>query len=386
MLELALALVANFTGIYLLGILVWYSRKTISIHKQENSYLYLLFAASFIELITHLGTTVVQYFNFFDNRRLGIVMYSFVFTINTVYLLAWVLYLNKRLGSHAVHDAKYTKRVATLTAPILLLLALSIINMFVPVYFSYYNFDYQRKPGYYLTLLIPVGYMIYGIMLFLKTKQRKKLYQELPFVSFLLPVVIAHVLESLFIDLCVIPLANTMALVVLVLVNAGQNAAIDPLSGVYTKSEMYRFFDDERGLPAAGTHQMGIMIRLEYLKSINAKHGHKTGDMAISDIGFLIRSNIPNTAMAFHYSDDTFIVLLEQVQIDEVRRVISALKAELLRFNQKTATIYELHISYGFSEYEENDTVDRFIDRLEKHMLSNQQGKRMLSEDDAAEV
>ncbi len=376
MLELALALVANITGMYLLGILTWYSLKAFPFRNKENSYLYLLFAASFVELATHLATTVVQYFDFFGNQILGTVMYSFVFTINAVYLLAWVLYLNRRLGKETVHDAAYKKRVAVLTAPIILLLGLSILNMFVPVYFSYYDFDYQRKGWYYLTLLIPIGYLIYGIYLFLRTKQRKKLYQELPFVSFILPVVAAHVLESIFINLCVIPLANTIALVILVLTIAGQNASIDPLSSLFTRSELFKYLDDDDpALPAPGTQRMGIMIRLEYLRDISKQHGHKTGDLAVSDLGFLLRSNLPASAAAFRYSDDTFIVLLENSMEDEARSVISKLKSELLKYNQNTATIYELHTSYGISAFEHNDTADRFIDRMEKRMYANQQGK-----------
>ncbi len=375
MLVLALALLANLTGMYLLGILVWYSIQTLPFRKKENSYLYLLFAASFVELATHLITTVIEYYDFFGIQRLGIVMYSFVFTINAVYILAWVLYLNARLGQNSVRDAGYRRKAAVLTAPVFLLLGLSVINMFVPVYFTYYDFQYQRKIWYYLTLLIPVAYMIYGIVLFLRTKQRKKLYQELPFVSFILPVVVAHVLESLFIQLCVIPLANTMALVILVLMNAKQNASVDPVSGVYTKSELYRWVDDGLVSSASGAQRQGIMIRLEYLKSINNQQGHKTGDLAISDLGFLIRSNLPDSAVAFHYSDDTFIILLDSIQEDAARSVISRMKAELLKFNQKTATVYELHISYGISAFEGNDTVDRFIDRLEKRLDVNRKGK-----------
>ncbi|MDO4634248.1 MAG: GGDEF domain-containing protein [Eubacteriales bacterium] len=380
MLELSLALVANLTGMYILGILTTYSMQTFSFRNKGNSYLYVLFGASFVELATHLITTVVQYYDFFGSQRLGIVMYSFVFTINAVYILAWVLYLNERLGKETVHDAAYRRRLLILTAPVFLLLGLSIANMFVPIYFSYHDFHYQRKGWYYLTLIIPVCYMIYGFVLFLRTNQRKKLYQELPFVAFILPVVLAHVLESLFIHLCVIPLANTLSLVILVLMNAKQNAAVDPLSGVYTKSELYRYFD-EKVQHASTRNLRGIMIRLEYLKNINAEHGHKTGDMAISDMGFLIRSNLPNGAVAFHYADNEFLVLLEQMQEDEVRSVISKIKAELLQFNQKTATVYELHISYGIAALEENDTIDRFIDRMENRLYRNKQGKVQKTEE-----
>ncbi len=381
MLELQLALVANITGMYLLGILITYAGQTFQMKSRENRLLYLLFAASFVELATHLITTTVQYFHFFDNQRLGIVMYSFVFTINAVYILAWVLYLSERLGKESVHDASYLKRVLLLASPVFLLLVLSILNMFIPIYFSYYDFQYERKIWYYLTLLIPVGYMIYGFILFFRTNQRKKLYQELPFVSFLLPVVIAHILESIFIHLCVIPLANTMTLVILVLMNAKQNAAVDPLSGVYTKSEMYRYLDDERLQSANGPVVTGIMIRLEYLKSLNATHGHKTGDQAISDLGFIIRSNLPNGAVAYRSSDDEFVVLLKDINEDAARYVVSKLKAELLKFNQKTATVYQLHISYGIAAFEEHDSADRFIDRMENRLNRNQQGKHHTAEE-----
>ncbi len=375
MLELALALVANITGMYLLGILVWYTKQTFSSRNRENRYLYVLFGASFVELATHLVTTVVQYYNFWGIRRLGIVMYSFVFTINAVYVLAWLIYLRERLGKETSHDRGYVRRLLILTAPVILLLFLSIANMFVPIYFSYYDMHYVRKIWYYLTLIIPICYLVYGIILFFRSKQREKLYQELPFVSFVLPIVVAHILESFFIHLCVIPLSNTIALVILVLMNAKQNAAVDPLSGVYTKSEMYRYFDDRSSQNKPFGRMTGIMIRLEYLQSIYSRVGHKTGDLAISDIGYMIRSNIPNTAVAYHYSDDTFIVLQEKAEEKDALRVISRLKAELLKFNQNTATMYELHISYGISGFEENDTADRFIDRMSQRLQRNKLGK-----------
>ncbi len=375
MLELSLALVANLTGMYLLGILVWYTLKTFPVKYRETGLLHLLFTASFVELATHLVTTTVQYYNFFDNQRLGIVMYSFVFTINAVYILAWVLYLNERLGKDSVHDFAYTRRLLLLSSPIFLLLILSILNMFIPIYFSFYDFNYERKIWYYLTLLIPVCYLIYGIVLYFRTNQRKKLYQELPFVALIMPIVIAHILESLFIHLCVVPLSNTIALVILVLMNAKQNAAVDTLSGVYTKSEMYHRLVDDSSSGNHGCAMTGIMIRLEYLKTINDTYGHKTGDQAISDLGFLIRSNLPSGAVAFRSSDDEFVVLLQNINEDEARYTVSKLKAELLKFNQKTATVYQLHISYGISTFEEYDTPDRFIDRMTNRLNCNQQGK-----------
>ncbi len=377
MLELQLALVANITGMYLLGILFWYSRRTFSRRNKGNEYLYVLFTASFIELMTHLFTTVIQYYNFFGIQTLGTIMYSFVFTINAIYILAWVLYLNERLGRDAVHDKAYYRRVMVLSGPVLLLLVLSIVNMFVPIYFSYYNMDYVRLPGYYITLLVPVGYMIYGIMLFLRSKQRKKLYQELPFVSLILPVVIAHILESLFINLCVIPLSNTITLVILVLMNAKQNSVVDPISGVYTKNEMYRYLGEKSVREIQGEKVSGIMIRLEYLSDINAKYGYKMGTQAISDLGFLLRSNLPDGAIAYHIADDRFIVILEGMKEDEVRGVVGKLKAMILHFNQETATTYELHISYGIGFLKENDTFDRFIDRMEKRLNSNHDGKKV---------
>ncbi len=375
MLELILALLANLTGMYILGILIWFSIRTFSERNRGNKYLYILFGASFVELATHLITIVVQYYNFFENQTLGIVMYSFVFTINAIYILVWVLYLVERLGKESNHVAAYKRRLLILISPVLLLLFLSILNMFVPVYFSYHDMNYERKIWYYLTLLIPIGYMIYGIFLFLRTKQRKKLYQELPFVQLILPVVVAHVLESLFIHLCVIPLANTLTLVILVLMNAKQNAAVDPLSGVYTKSELYRYFDEEGAQNGFHQNLMGITIRLEYLKDIIEKQGHKTGDLAIADLGYLIRSNLPAGAVAFHFADDTFIVLMEKSTEDQARNVVSKMKAELLQFNRETATVYELHISYGISFLKVNDTADRFIDRMESRMKQNKRGK-----------
>ncbi len=372
-LELALALTTNGAGIVLLGLLFQYSLKVFSIHNSRNLYLYFLFGISLIELLTHLFTTVIQYYGFFGNVRLGIILYSLVFVVNSIFLIAWILYLNDHMRRFIEIDASYRWKRRLLSIPVGVLLSISLINMVTPVIFSYDGVDYIRLPAYYLTLLIPIGYLLYGFFLFAKSKHRRRIYQQLPFISMLLPIVLAHVLESKFINLCCIPLANTITLTLLVLTNVNHRSSIDAMTGLYSRQELYHVMD---GAVLGKPKLVGIMMDLDHFKQINDNFGHLVGDDALVDFSHILKASIGARAAGFRYAGDEFIVLITNSDPADAENRMAQFYEKLAHFNATSGNVYQLEVSYGITAFEEGDDVNSFIARMDKKMYENKMSRR----------
>ncbi len=370
--ELILALTTNGIGMFILGILIVYALRTFSIRNTDYRYLYLLLGLSFIEMADHLVTTVLQYYDFLGSNTLGRILYSMVFVLQNMYLLGWILYIQ----AHFVRINKKTrlvrKKVILSSIPVFILLALSFINMVYPVFCSFIDFKYERHPAYYLTLLVPVVYMVVGIVFWALSGRRRRIYQQLPFVYLLMPIVIAHLLEWHFYRLCIVPLGDMIALIILILVNVKEYASVDGMTGLYTRRELYHYLDNihDRNINVSLT---GIMLDLNHFKQINDTYGHMTGDDALSDFGHLLRTHLPAGAIGYRYAGDEFVVLMQGTDEKKAEAFISDFKEKLAAFNQRKDNVYTLESSYGTAVWHKGDIANTFLERMDESMYKDKQ-------------
>ncbi len=378
-LEFSLGMTTNLIGLFLLVMIFHFSYKTFSINNRSNRFFYLLMLVSGMEMITHLVICVMQYitnYGFWGIDEVGVVAYSIVFTVNSLYLYVWVLYLIDKFKYTSATVVGYRKKVILATLPIVVLFVLSIVNMFVPVFISFKGGIYDRKVLYDLNLLVPIAYLLVGGFKFLKSDRKRRTYQEIPFCQLLLPIVLAHVLEFFFIGLCVIPIGNTIAIFLLVLNNVKLNSSVDGLTELYTRRELYNYLESVIGLKRHNKKIIGIIFDLDRFKQINDTYGHQVGDDALSDFGFILKSSIPNNAIAYRYAGDEFIVIASLAKQEEAQQIVEGVYTELERFNANGGRVYKLHTSYGISTLEENDTVSEFIERMDLKMYENKQRNR----------
>lgn len=373
--ELQLGVTTNIIALFLLMIITIYCFRTIPIKNKKNRSFYLLFGMSFIEVSTHLITTVIQYYNFFGNNTLGVIMYSFVFTVNCFYLIAWTIYLIQKLKNKHILKGRYFKNAIILSIPVILLLVLSIVNMFTPVFFSFINFVYERKVLYNLNTIIPICYLLYAILLFIKANNKKRVYLEIPFVELLLPVVVAHILEELILGLCVIPLGNVVTLMILVFNNMQENLSVDKLTGLYTRKELFDYLEGIVDSKDKRKRIMGIMLDLNDFKAINDNYGHLVGDDALMNFGHIVRNSIPHHASGFRYAGDEFIIIVKSSDENEADNIAKKVSDNLLKANEKGDKKYKLSAACGSAVLEENETITDFIERMDQGMYQDKMMK-----------
>ena len=106
----------------------------------------------------------------------------------------------------------------------------------------------------------------------------------------------------------------------------------DALSGLYTRSafeQRVRSIVSER--PINGTSWSALYVNCDRLHVINDNHGMHVGDTVIGQLGELIRSRLPPSALAARISGDRFTILLP-TEVEDASRFAESLRvgAEML--------------------------------------------------------
>ena len=109
-----------------------------------------------------------------------------------------------------------------------------------------------------------------------------------------------------------------------------------------------------------------IIMQIDALKDIHYKYGILAVENIIQQIGGLIKSSIRASDVGCRWSDEQFLITLNQCQADKAQII-----AESLRINIEKAIIthnnqpLNMTISVGLSQYHVNDTVASLIERID---------------------
>lgn len=108
-------------------------------------------------------------------------------------------------------------------------------------------------------------------------------------------------------------------------------AARDPLTSLYNR----------RALEVRAPHMLAsashdapgalLLIDIDHFKQVNDLHGHNAGDQLLVALSEIIRTHLPQGAVAARLGGDEFVILLKHASIDRIVELGSALRG---RFHQ----------------------------------------------------
>lgn len=142
------------------------------------------------------------------------------------------------------------------------------------------------------------------------------------------------------------------------LASVEQLSVIDGLTQVYNR----RFFSAElrRLFDIATRHQRPLslaMIDLDHFKSINDTHGHRTGDLVLTEVSTVIVQNVRSSDVLARYGGEEFVVLLPETPIAEAALMAERIRGavEAMRVDARDARI-GVTISIGVADVQSADT------------------------------
>lgn len=125
---------------------------------------------------------------------------------------------------------------------------------------------------------------------------------------------------------------------------------------------------------AAGKPFAGIMIDVDFFKSINDTWGHTAGDEALRNVSAILRRTFPNASIIARYGGDEFCVLTDSVLLNELVVQIRELGNAVADFNaQNGDEPYRLSLSVGSALWNPSSGEDysSFLARMDASMYED---------------
>lgn len=244
-----------------------------------------------------IETSTAYFLNFFFN---------FFFTaINTVIVSLWASYVD-----YIIHeDESRLKKRWYYFQPSIIVVTLSIINIFYPVLFKITeNNVYERLPLIWISISLTI--LVYTLVFTMVMKNRRVLNTNvlIGVMIFLLLPIIATFMQLWFYGLLLIWPATAVALIFSYLIFETTSSSRDFLTGAFTRMRAEEFISNllkkKRKFAVA-------MIDLDDFKAINDTFGHHVGDDMLIEMTRILKQVFDKNAIVSRYGGDEFLIVLE---------------------------------------------------------------------------
>ena len=321
--------------------------------------------------VTETLTFILDGKQFSGAKTVDFALNSLLYLTNITTSFLWLEYTDLRLY-------RKEERLRRSFPVRIVLVVIGIIGLLVNLKYEFiFSIDdslyYHRGPAAYAYYGITLIYLASSVLL------RRRYYAEygkikfFPMFIFLIPIIIGTVLQCVFYGVSVVWCSVAIGLVGIYMSLQNELSYIDALTGLYNRNYLNMILSDvyRRNIPSAG-----IMIDLDYFKSINDTFGHNTGDVALMEAASVIRSAAPEHSITVRYAGDEFIVLIRGGGRQQAEQTIESIKLGAGIFNRTSGHKYEISFSTGIGVFNGNDeTTEAFLHRMDQDMYEEKKAK-----------
>lgn len=307
-------------------------------------------------------------------RLLNRLLNSLLYALDPIPPATWLLYVIVRLfGS----TKKVMKKALFASVPALIMSLMGLMNIFTDIFFtiSADNVYSRIKLPCAIDFAVCAIYMITTAVITVIYRNRLKKYIFFPIILFICFPAAGTVIQALFYGVSLMWASTAVAAVLVYMYMQNEISAIDPLTGLYSRSrlEIYLRNRSEKKAPAFS----GMMLDIDRFKSINDSFGHSAGDDALITFGALICDCCGKNDFPVRFAGDEFIIIVDSTGKDAFDSIIGNLNAGIEKLNASKTKPYSLSYSYGYTFFGcvENDTPDSFFKRMDSAMYINKNDK-----------
>jgi two-component system, cell cycle response regulator len=141
-------------------------------------------------------------------------------------------------------------------------------------------------------------------------------------------------------------------------------ATTDPLTGMLNRRAFFVQAEEACERAGAGSSLSAVMLDIDHFKRVNDTHGHDVGDAAIR--GIAREAAATGKAILGRLGGEEFAFLLEGRALSDAVEIAEDLRLRLSELRFET-DMEELSVtsSFGVSEWEGGDTIDRLLKRAD---------------------
>ncbi|MGE4352558.1 MAG: GGDEF domain-containing protein [Oscillospiraceae bacterium] len=288
----------------------------------------------------------------------------------------WSIYADYQIFG----DEKRIKKLfSPMAIPLFINFALALLSAFYGLIFVIGQDNiYHRGILFYLMAGICYFYLVYSSVSIFYSRHliEKKVYISL--LLFALPPFIGGIVQSLFYGVSIIWACTAFSIMIIFFNIQNNQLYIDDLTGLYNRRQLNNYMR-EWVRNGKGSSVLGaIMIDLDSFKTINDSWGHLAGDMALVEVGKILKSNFRNEDLICRYGGDEFIIVLKVEKMDDLIDAAKRLKASAEKFNGSKKFPYSINFSIGFDLFDRKSgiTVQQFMRHLDHLMYGDKSRKK----------
>lgn len=289
---------------------------------------------------------------------------TWLYMANVMLSYLWVMYADLRLYQSMERIRRYYGFVGI---PALIGLVLLIVN--IPTQFIFVvdadNF-YHRESIAYGFYMLSMYYLGYSLLLRWHCYNKYGRNEFFPIWIFVMPILIGASAQFIVYGISVVWCSVSLGLIGLYMCLQNELSYIDPLTKLYNRNYLDQTLADlrHRHVPLGG-----LMIDLDYFKTINDRFGHSTGDEALVEAAMILRRTATKATTLVRFAGDEFIVLVRTEDEKDLIRIERSIRDEIDRFNQEGGRPYDLSFSIGHSMFRyEEAAEDTFLSEMDDRM------------------
>ena len=314
-------------------------------------------------------------------RTLNMAGTSWLYLVNVLDSYLWCIYVELRL----YHDVQRTRRRGPFIGiPMLMAVIAVILNCSYQFLFSINEQNvYQREIGGYIYYTLTTGYLFYSLVIRWQYNRKFGKDRFFPIYMFIAPIILGATAQFFIYGISIGWCCTAIGLVSIYMSLQNELSYIDPLTKLYNRNYLDHMLNHiSRKEITAG----GIMIDLDYFKSINDQYGHTVGDEALVEAARIIRLSIPEKALPVRFAGDEFIILIRNGEEETLLQIEETLREGVKNFNQTSQKPYQLSFSLGHSVHHPETLTDAFLNEMDHHMYEEKNKKHCRSSRNTANM
>ena len=148
---------------------------------------------------------------------------------------------------------------------------------------------------------------------------------------------------------------------------AREQAIRDTVTGLYNRRYMEQALDKEIRQAARNNASVGVItLYIDNFRKFNDRHGYKSGDLIIRNLGDFLKNNSHPGDIVCKCSGDKFAMICPRISPDEVKQRAKGILEGLGYFNKRHQDLYQepLTLSLGIAIFPENGNTSEQIIKL----------------------
>lgn len=286
-------------------------------------------------------------------------------------LICFNLYFAYRLNGYIDRRRLYTSNIIMTIGVICL-----IINIFTPFVFDVVDSSFVRGGfGYYIFYILAFLLLLDTFGFYIYVRIKGGLLKFFPVWFFLLPMIIAAIVQYFLPDISTIWVGAALTVDFLFMALQNDTLYRDRLTKLYNRM----FLDLLKNVMEKASKNKNftaMMLDLNGFKLINDNFGHAVGDQALIVTGDLLREAVGAYGAVIRFAGDEFIVILNTQNDNLINKVVKSIEDVFNIFNESKKAQYELSISLGYSKVDlKNSSIDDVMKEIDEKMYLDKQEK-----------